>query len=343
MSVHCFTSFTFSYLSKARVLARSVKRHCPDWRLWAVIPDAEPKGFAFRLEEEPFDAVIWAGDLPECGAGSWVFQHDVVELCTAVKGPALRRLLSEPDADKIVYLDPDIAVFSSLSRIVDLLDEHSILLTPHQISPDHGERAVIDNEICSLATGAYNLGFLAIRNNADGRAMAEWWAQRLMRFCHDDRPRGLFVDQKWCDLAPCLFDGVKILRDPGCNVASWNLSRRKVAIGRDGSITVNGAPLRFFHFTKLGPVADEMTERYAGDNVEVYELWSWYKRAVAAEAAPGVPPGWWRYGAFSNGELIPKSARILYRQRRDLRDAFPDPFDASGGGYFDWLKRRQFV
>jgi len=89
---------------------------------------------------------------------------------------------------------------------------------------------VIDNEICSLAHGTYNLGFLAIRNDTNGRRLAEWWNERLLEYCFDDKTNGIFVDQKWCDLVPAMFDGVMIVRDP-------RLQRRQLELeqpqGRD--------------------------------------------------------------------------------------------------------------
>jgi hypothetical protein len=342
MTVHCFTSISFSYLSKARVLAWSVKQQHPDWRMILCISDLPPPGFQFSVEaEEFFDEVIWAVDLPIDAIHGWLFKHDVVEVCTAVKGPVLRDLL-ERGAEKVVYLDPDIAVLGSLAPLENWLDEASILLTPHQLEPDDDVEAIIDNEICSLVHGIYNLGFVAVRNDKSGRAFAEWWDKRLRSFCYDDKPRGLFVDQKWCDHVPSMFDGVKIIRDPGYNVASWNLSRRKISIPQTGEILVNSAPLRFFHFTKLGPIGDTMTKRYAKDNVEVYEIWSWYKRKVDHFSDPRIPAGYWHYGRFSNSEPIPKAVRVLYRHRLDLQKAFEDPFDAAGdNSFYCWLEWNQ--
>lgn len=338
MTVHCFTSASFSYLAKARVLGASIKRFHPDWIVSLCLTDREPPGFAFDPKAEPFDQIIWSHELPFENPLGWLFKHEVVEACTGVKGPALR-LLAEQGAEKIFYLDPDVAVFGSLDPMVEMLDTASILLTPHQLTPESSKQAIIDNEICSLSHGTYNLGFLAIRNDSHGRAMAKWWSDRLLEHCIDDRAAGIFVDQKWCDLIPAMFDQVMIVRDPGYNVASWNLSNRRISIDATGSCFVNGSPLRFYHFTKLGPVGDMMTRKYAQDNVEVYELWSWYKRMIDKLSEPAIPNGWWFYGQFDNGVKIPRSARLLYRERPELAQEFPDPFRSEGASYFAWLKQ----
>lgn len=337
MTIHCYTSFTFSYLAKARVLAATLKLQHPDWVLWAVLTDREPDGFTFSLADEAFDRVLRAGDL---FTEAWLFGHDIVEACTAVKGEALRRILGEPDADKVLYFDPDIAILGPLDPIVAGLDEASILLTPHQVEPDRRRGAIIDNEIGSLIHGTYNLGFLAIRNDEEGNHCAAWWSDRLRDWCHDRPDIGLFVDQKWCNQIPAFFDRVRVVRDPGCNVASWNLSQRRIDITEDGRILVNGVhPLRFFHFTKLGPIGDTMTQRYARDNIEVYEIWAWYHREVEAATDARIPAGWWHYAAFDDGAPISKEMRVLYRERPDLQKAFPDPRSTGENSFRDWVRR----
>ena len=212
------------------------------------------------------------------------------------------------------------------------------MLTPHQTEPNTTELAIGDNEMTSLQYGIFNLGFVAVRNDRNGHGFAEWWAGMLYRACYDEVERGIFTDQKYCDLVPALFDRVEVERDPGYNVASWNLSRRKLRFGPDGMLWSSGSPLKFYHFTKIGRVGDFMTQRYALDNVEVYELVNWYKRELVLQTVPEADQHRWVYGYFSDGTPIPKPARVLYRRRADLVRAFPNPFDASQGGYLAWLR-----
>lgn len=336
MTVCCFTSFTFSYLAKAAVLAASVKRYHPDWVMCAVITDREPSGYTFDPETVPFDEIVWGDELFGAATPAWLFKHDLVEACTAVKGRALRQLLEQ--YDKVIYLDPDVAVFAPMTSIVEGLDRYSTLLTPHQLDPAITESSIRDNEFGSLKHGTFNLGFLAVRSDAEGDRFAEWWEDRLTRFCFSDPVSGLFVDQKWCDLAPAFFSELGIVRDPGYNVASWNLNRRRVTIDVDGAIKVNGEPLKFYHFTKLGEVGDTATMRYAGDSFEVFEIWAWYKRAVASWTDTRIPNRWWHYAQYDNGERIPQYARELYRNRPDLQRHFPHPFSAAGESYYAWLQ-----
>ena len=335
-TVHCFTSFTFSYLARATILARTLRAAHPDWVIWAVITDEPPDAINSRRPEE-FDHIVYAKELSFERFERWLFKHDIVEASTAVKGQMLRYLLDQ-GARKIVYLDPDIAVFSSLEEIANKLDLFSIILTPHQIAANQTEGLIRDNEMTSLKYGVFNLGFVAVKADDVGHRFADWWAKQLYLACYDDVPNGIFTDQKWCDLVPCLFDRVHIERDPGCNVASWNISTRKIKIARDGGILVNGSPLKFFHFTKINTAGDIMIEKNARENVDVMELWNWYKR-ILTEMPHNIQNGYWHYSCFDNGVKIPKSARILFRQRHDLFEYFTDPFLTSGDSFFNWLRR----
>lgn len=338
MRTVCFTSLTYGYLSRARILAETLRAAHPHWPLWAVMVDEPPDGCELSAPlASGFDGVVPASELGIPRFRAWMFKHAVVEACTAVKGAALCHFLRS-GAERVVYFDPDIALFHPLEALDGRHRHASVVLTPHQLDANRTPVAMADNELAALRYGVFNLGFLSVRNDNSGRAFAQWWAARLHDACYDDVARGLFTDQKYCDLAPALFDNVAIARERGWNVASWNLSQRPISFSDAGELLAAGDLLAFYHFTKFGGVGETMTDRYAGDRSEPRELWDWYGRRLAAHAEPGIPPGWWHYGRFSNGEPVPRAARLFYRARRDLMQAFDDPFDAGGDSLYAWLR-----
>src|SRR5205823_5632165 len=211
-----------------------------------------------------FDEVATLTDLGIPHLESWVFKHSLVELCTAVKGPYLDKLLRRPGCSGVFYFDPDMAVFNRLDPLFEGLERGSVVLTPHQLDAEEDEEAVIDNEICSLKHGVYNLGFIGVRPSTPGLQFASWWRARLEQWCYADIPSGIFTDQRWVDLAPALFDCIEIIRDRGCNVATWNLSHRLVEGNFDSGFTVNGAPLRFYHFSGFDSGAQQIMLRKYG-------------------------------------------------------------------------------
>jgi hypothetical protein len=310
-SACCFTSSNLAYLSRARVLASTFKKHNPNVAFILILVDVLPGGYNLSSAEEPFDDVIEIGNIGIPDFISWSFKHNVVELCTAIKASAalyLANLFS-----KVIYLDPDSAVFFPLDEIVDLLDKKEILLTPHQLSPCSVNDMVLkDIELCTLRHGVFNLGFFAVSARDQGLDFLRWWQSRLMKFCYEDIPSGIFTDQKWCDVVPAYFSGCEIVRDYGCNVASWNLFERRIDF-IDGRPVINGEfPLKFYHFTKYGSAGEVMTLRYT-QSLPTMEIWAWYGRYLRECEFNPPPAKYWYFGNFSDSTPIDDSVRVEFR------------------------------
>ena len=335
-----FTSCTNNYIPKARVLAQTVKKFHPEWRFFLVLGEAPPLDFS--LSNEPFDHLLLFDQLHIPNYSEWLFRHRVVEVCTAAKGPALYHFLVREKAEKVIYLDPDIMVLNSLQPLSDLLDIHDILLTPHQLAPQKDNMSVVDNEISALKHGVYNLGFVAVSKREQGKGFATWWRDRLLDFCYDDIPQGLFTDQRWCDLAPAFFSNLHIIRDPGYNAASWNLTDRTITQNKDGVFFANNALLKFYHFTGYDSGAGKvMTERYAHSMPAVKELWRIYEEKLDQFGHQSLKKEKWKYSFFNSGREIQDPMRLLYRSRPDLIQKFPNPFDDSQNGFFDYYETAQ--
>jgi hypothetical protein len=326
--VHVFTSAAFNYIPKVRMLFQSLRRHHPEWRLHLALADElRPE---IDLKDEPFDEVCSLADLDIPLWRGWAYCHTIVELATAIKPFMLARLLQQPGCKKVLYMDPDTVAFSRLDDILEALDHSSIVLTPHQTKPETSLAAVMDNEICSLKHGIYNLGFIAVSADNTGKAFAEWWGERIYHFCRADIPNGLFTDQRWIDLVPAFFEGVAVMRSSRHNVSTWNLTTRRLSMGAGGQYLSDGEPLGFYHFTGFDSGAHRiMAAKNAGDNPTVHQLVDWYDSETQKLAADPLAKERWAYGFYSDGTPIGKAERIVYRERVDLQAAFPDPFDAS--------------
>ncbi len=339
MATHFFTSVAVNYLPKARVLAGSIRRFHPDALIHLVLSDAIPASFHF--EDEPFDRLWTLRDLPVPQDPGWLFEHSLVELSTAVKGFVLCELLELPGCDSVVYFDPDIVVLASLDSLLNEFESASILLTPHSTEPEQSALAIEDHELVALRHGTFNLGFLGVKNDAEGSRFAGWWRDRLRDYCFDEVSYGLFTDQRWADLAPSFFPGHRILFDPGYNVCTWNLNSRTVTGTLDGGLLVNGQSTVFYHFSGFDRGAHKsMLDRYGRSMQALYELRQWYRKACgeAGQAAYGSIP--WAYARFRNGEPILKAHRDLYRADSRVRAWFPDPFETEGpeASYAAWFR-----
>ncbi len=258
--------------------------------------------------------------------------YDVTELATAVKARFMSRLLDDGLSD-VVFFDPDIQIFAPLDDIAELARRHSIVLTPHDIEPLPRDR-LQPSEIQLLQSGAYNLGFIAI--GGESKAFLRWWSEKLRLHCLASPEQGLFVDQKWIDLVPGYFDH-HILKDPGCNVAYWNLSSRNLTW--DGArYRVNDLPLRFFHFSGFAPDKPHLLSRHSlpaprillSEHPSVKALCDAYAKELFAHGYETVSQRPYGLGVLSNGLTIDRRMRRIYRdallafeQRERRRAAAP--------------------
>jgi hypothetical protein len=339
MATHLFTSITANYIPKARVLAASVKKHHPEMTFHLFLSDALPVGF--NLANEPFDRVWTIDDLGMENSEPWLFQHSLVEVSTGIKGLALLKLLDLADCSEVMYFDPDIVILRKLDGLLKQFDSASILLTPHLTAPEKTLEGILDNEFSVLKHGIYNLGFVGVKNSPEGRRFAQWWASRLQYFCFDDIPNGLFTDQRWVDLAPAFFPDCSILHHPGYNLCTWNLSHRKVEGTLESGLTANGQPVIFYHFSGLDSGAQEgMLNKYGRGMPALRELRTWYLAECERMGQTEMSSIPWKYGRFDNGAPITEAHRTRYREREDLRKAFPRPFftkDASDS-FYHWFE-----
>ena len=318
-----------NYLAHARAWAEGLRAVHPDWSPVVLLVD-EIDG-RFDPDAEPFECLL-ADALPVPDFRRMAFRYSILELNTALK-PTLLQLLFErdPEVERVLYLDPDLQFCAPLHAVEDALERGaSFVLTPHLTAPLDDGHLPGEDEI--LLAGAYNLGFIALRRDARSEALLGWWQERLARECIVDLPAGRFVDQRWMDLAPGIFGGAALLRDPGYNVAYWNLRHRRITEVRDGW-QVDGRPLAFFHWSGFDPLHPERLsvhqDRFAGTQElgDLRTLALQYADALHRHGFEGVRDWPYAYGSFSNGVTIPPAVRHAYRNRPALEAAGgDDPF-----------------
>jgi glycosyltransferase involved in cell wall biosynthesis len=319
-----------NYLAHARVLMESVRLWNPDLLRIVILVD-RIDGY-FDPTKESFEVVLSEElDIPK--ARWFHFKYPVLELSTAVKPYALGLLLERYKLDKIIYLDPDIKVYASLGPLLDTLDQYSIVLTPHVIDPlDDGFHP---SELDILRVGTYNLGFIGLLSGPETNRFLDWWREKLYDLCVIDLPRGIFVDQRWMDLAPSLFSRVGIIREPGYNVAYWNLNSRRIDRLHD-SLTVNGQPLYFFHFSGFDPrnpgefSRHQNRFRFSGLGLVTQELALQYRDDLFSAGFDSCRRWPYAYGRFANGLPIPDRGRSLHHESQRVRGHLEDPFSDEG-------------
>ena len=332
------TILASNYISFGRVLTKSFKKYNPGIPVFILLID-EPHAELASITDD--FKLIKLEDLQYPQITSLLFKYNILEVCTAIKPYLLQYLFQKYKIRKLAYFDPDILFTNSIDEIWKLLDEYSIVLTPHLTEPIPVDDVCRPTEIELLKCGTYNLGFIGVANNERVRGFLEWWKERLDYYCFRDHAF-LFVDQKWIDLIIGYYDDVYILRDPAFNVAYWNLQSRDLQLGEDG-ISVNGRPMKFFHFSGLvmeDPISvSKYQNRYTlKDLRHLIPLFEGYKRQVIIcgyQKTKKIP---YAFDHFDNGIKICEYVRKLYLRESKRDNRFGNPFKVDcEHSYFKWL------
>jgi hypothetical protein len=242
------TVVTSDRLPWARVAASSFMAHHPGTRFVVLLVD-EPDPRLLR-DDDGFELRTLAQiGMDASERGWWALIYNGMETCCALKPWLLRYLLA--DAEAALWIDSDLLVCDSLREVANRAAAVGLVVSPHSLEPRHSDpRVPADDENCLLQMGLFNAGFLAVGRR--GMPFLDWWAGKVARRCTAwaSLPSH-YYDQRWLDFVvnyfPCEVD-----RDPGANVARWNLYQRHLELVGDRYV-VDGHPLRFFHFSGFDP------------------------------------------------------------------------------------------
>lgn len=322
-----------NYLAYARTLSASYLAEHPEHSFYVlVVADLQ---FLDRkiFEGDAFTPVM----LTEIGLADVKaegMKYDILELNTNVKPSFMKYLLKKYELDQLVYLDPDIFVYRRLAPVFDALETANVVLTPHLTSPLDDDKRPSEQD--HLYNGTYNLGFIGVRRGEETDRILSWWERRCLDNGFSEGRTGLFVDQKWMNLAPCLFEGVAILKHHGCNMAYWNLHERMLSPATGDGYLVNGeVPLYFFHFSGIvvtdPAILSKNTDRFSlEDRPDIQRIFSAYKTTVIEMGnlvGGSIPYG---FDRFTDGTVVTRLARRIYSMHQS-QWVGQDPFNAAGG------------
>jgi lipopolysaccharide biosynthesis glycosyltransferase len=322
------TVISKNYLPFARTLADSFITYHKDASFFVLLVD-RIDGY-FDPSKEKFQ-LIEVGELDNIEHKEQMFfKYNPMELNTAMKPYFLEYIFKHYPVNKLLYLDSDILITKGLNEIQTIMDTYSIVLIPHITSPISINDKALPNEMSFLLAGAYNLGFIGLSKTEESSQFIQWWKERLWHFCLIDIQNGLFVDQKWIDLVPSLFKKVYILKDPGYNVAYWNLHEKKFAI-RNDELMVNNMPLFFFHFSGFDPnkmesISKSNTRYKLSDFKELRGFFELYIELLIKNGYY-VSRMWpYSHAVYDNGEKIEDRDRRRYWAMGEKVEKFGNPF-----------------
>ena len=267
------------------------------------------------------------------------------ELTCALKPRLLRFLLGE-GADAVVYVDSDTDIHGSLDHVGAV--GRAGAASPSRRTCSHQHRSTMFAQRVAIAkVGMYNSGLIAV--GASGAEFLDWWASRLRWDCLFAEPVGTHADQRWLDWVPLYFRHA-VVRDPGLNVAHWNLHERRLVFA-DDRFTVNGEPLRSFHFAGFDPLRPERVSQYfwlpyfridLDDGALARLCWQNARTSCSSAGHEQGRKTPYRYNQSAAGTGLGEWERRVYREallaaHARGRDDVPSPFDPARSTEFERL------
>jgi glycosyltransferase involved in cell wall biosynthesis len=338
---------TCDTVAQARVLARSLRRHQPDWSLELVRVDRgeDVDGLFERAGEEL--VVRSAAELLDLELAPLIARHDEREL-TVLLLPSLLRAYTKLAPGPLIHLPPSVWVIGELAPVAEQLSAHGVLLVPRMRVdvPDDGlEPAPPQMEV----VGRMEETIIGVDGSRRADGFLAWWGAHVEETIGalDVRHGGARPeDRPWLarflELAPARFS-TGLLDEPGYNLNAWNLHAHTLE-GTPERVLVDGRwPGRFLHLPGFEP---DRPHRLNARATRIRVSRSPLLRELCVTYAAELLESGWRDGdhrdqvgrRLAGGLIYDDRLRALHRRARALGERFDDLFGEEGGKAFvAWL------
>jgi glycosyltransferase involved in cell wall biosynthesis len=219
-------------LARARVLVSSLRQHHPDAAATVLLLDGKTRGL------DPIDGarLVALADVVE-NFGALGVANPPEAVPVAVMPHLLKHELAEHRA--AVYLGPGLRVLGPLSRLLEMLEQHDLVLASRTRLPAAGD--VFGGSVA----GAFSQRIVGVRAGAGATELFETWPTYFS-------PNGGDPLRAWFDGLAATTDDVGVLRDPAYGLDPVSVVTAPTDEGGDG-LTVAGQPARVFDFSELDP------------------------------------------------------------------------------------------
>lgn len=241
-STAAYTVVTPNYLAHALSLKKSFLQHNQESDFFICVVGNEN-----QYPGKDIENVYFVNNLNDNRIEGMVKRYNPFELSCALKPFFASHILeNHMKIFRLIYLDGDMYVFGTFAS----LSESAITISPHRTKNTAYLPESKNYSLISLNRyGVYNAGYFELQRKPEAFAFLDWWKNLLENMGYEKPDEHLFTDQLWLNLVHSFFDDVYVNKDPGYNVAIWNLIERQVE-ERNGSFFVNKQPLVLYHFSK---------------------------------------------------------------------------------------------
>lgn len=261
------TLFDSNYIDKGLVLYHSMIEHISCFKLYVLAFD---KLCEKILKEENLDklVVVSMDDFETEDLLKVKKQRTKAEYCWTCSPWIIKYVLEKYGEDSCTYIDADMMFFSTPEPVIrDMINnKKSILIVPHRFETKEEEQKV-HNEV-----GSYCVEFNTFFNDVNGRKALNWWAEKCIEWCYYSIPGTTewYGDQKYLNVFPIKFDGVRICEHIGVGLAPWNSKLVEEVESNNNKVILRDKnnkkeyPLIIYHFENVGFVSKHILHASSG-------------------------------------------------------------------------------
>ena len=314
------TVTTRNYLHRVRVLFDAVAELMPGAK--RIVCCVDELSGCLDAQGENYE-LLEARDLGLPRYDQLMLAFNPTAACCALKPHVVLHALECDHIQRVLYLDNDVGLYQKPEEMLELLLRHSFVITPHNFAPFPKDIAL--DESMHVKHGIYNAGIFGVSKVSEAITFLKWWSNWMLDPRHVNRTWS--YDQTWLNYVPAYCQSASILRDPGYNVAYWNLAERDLH-RVDGSFFCGDHFLVAFHFASFDEaepnrLMPKALSRYFFDEdnygneatrllcVETAELWKDHGRNQCME--------WdYQYRTWSDGVDVRDSERLFVQNKWDI-------------------------
>jgi glycosyltransferase involved in cell wall biosynthesis len=341
-----FTIATMSSLPRARALARSLRRHQPDWPLDVVLIAREEVIAATAKAEDSLRIRSLSQEL-ELDVETLLARHDEDDLVVLLLPHVLLRHAERHSAPSL-HLPSTAWVLAGLSPIESLLAKNSVVLVPRTSVdvPDDG----LEPSLKQLdRAGRIDDAVMAVDGGSAAQEFLSWWAAHVEASLGSldalrvgDRPEDRPWLARFLELAPARFSA-GVLDEPGC-LSLWNLDRHTLEFDGENVLVDGRGQVRFLNLPGFDP---DRPYRLAAQASRARVSRSPALRSLCERYARELLDAGWRDAdrrhevgrRLPGGLVYDDSLRAIYARALALGEGVEDLFGDDGApAFLAWLQ-----
>jgi len=242
------TLFDFKYLTRGIALYESLEKVCN--KFWLYIYSFDEKTFeVLQKLNLKYATIISKSEFETEELKNVKKTRTLTEYFWTCSSQIIFFTIKNFDLDHCVYLDADVAFYSSPEAIFKEIGDYSVAISPHNFSPNYKTLEIY---------GKYCVQFVFFKNDKYGLDALNWWRKSCLKWCYSRLEDEKYGDQKYLDKMFNKFKKVIEIKHLGAGIAPWNIDNyyfRKVGdnifIKQKNNQNEKWYELIFYHFQGL--------------------------------------------------------------------------------------------